>query len=170
MEEASSVVPAVTPTSIWVWPDPAVLLNLTCYMTGALAHLASLRQPLAAIWVSLSAQSGPAPGIAEVVDFPLLPHSSSPPPPPVFLPSIPQISISFFAVTHSHSHKPEASFLTPGDSTLKMENRWIMFLRASSSICTIFNAVTWQKNWIKKIKKAKESMSKKRRGTMRKGE
>lgn len=36
-------------------------------MTGALAHLASLRQPLAAIWVSLSVQSSKAPRTAEVV-------------------------------------------------------------------------------------------------------
>lgn len=120
IEEANSVVPAVTPTSIWVWPDPAVLLNLTCYMTGALAHLASLRQPLAAIWVSLSAQSSPGPRIAEVVDFPLLPHSIST---PSLLPSRhPQISIFFFfAVTHSHFHGPEA-FSTPGDCSLEQES------------------------------------------------
>lgn len=79
MEEDSSAVAAVTLTSVWVWPDPAVLLNLTCYMASALAHLASLRQPLATIWVSLSARSSSASRIAEVVDFPLLPHSLSTP-------------------------------------------------------------------------------------------
>lgn len=69
-EEPSSVVPAATPICQSVWPDPAVSLRLTPFMSGAVAHLASPRQPLAAIWVSLSAWNRTALRIAEVVDFP----------------------------------------------------------------------------------------------------
>lgn len=98
---------ALTPASIWAWPDPAVLLSLTCYMTGALAHLSFLRQPLATIWVSLSVWSCPNPRIAELVDFPLLPPSICTPlsrpagssledenPSITFLPAISGINIS----------------------------------------------------------------------------
>lgn len=113
MEEDSSAVAAVTLTSVWVWPDPAVLLNLTCYMASALAHLASLRQPLATIWVSLSAHSSSASRIAEVVDFPLLPHSLSTPPAPSFIPSQhPQVSNFFFLCCHPFTLPRTRCFLS----------------------------------------------------------
>lgn len=150
MEEPSSVVPTVTPTSIWAWPDPAVLLNLTCYMTGALAHLALLRQPLAALLVSLSAQSSPAPRTAEVVDFPLSPHSICTPP---FF-QHPQISVlfSFFlSVTHSH---PVNSRPSPP--------KWkplITFLLAISSTPTLPYPTQWPDTEKLKEKRRKESMT-----------
>lgn len=113
MEEDSSAVAAVTLTSVWVWPDPAVLLNLTCYMASALAHLTSLRQPLATIWVSLSARSSSASRIAEVVDFPLLPHSlSTPPLPPLFLHSIHRSAIFFFLCCHPFTLPRTRCFLS----------------------------------------------------------
>lgn len=101
-----------------LWLDPAVLLNLTCYMTGALAHLASLRQPLAAIWVSLSAQSSRAPRIAEVLGFPSPPSLNLYP-----LPSSaqhPRISIFFFCCHPFTHHGPEA-FSAPRDGSLETE-------------------------------------------------
>lgn len=129
------MVPTVTPTSIWAWPDPAVLLNLTSYMTGALAHLASLRQPLAAILVSLSAQSSPAPRTAEVVDFPLSPNSVCTP--PFFW--HPQISVFFcFFSFLSPIHTPVDSRPSPPQG-----KPLITFLLAISSTPTFPYPTQW---------------------------
>lgn len=155
IEEASSVESAVTPASICVWPDPAVLLNLTCYMMGALAHLASLRQPLAAIWVSLSAPSGVAPRIAEVVNFPPLSHSLWAP--PFFLPNLHTSALPPpDSVTRPRCFGPQG-FSTSGDFSLEMKIPEIIF---SSTISWRLTVLWLERNQRKAKKKQKQKWMK----------